>query len=95
MRVPPEGEKRIWITAPLARARLDLANGIYAALIAVLYQLYEPASEATRKALAGCALALMSVLTVLGEALARMPSSPEHPGVNAGLTSPRGHSCAE
>ena len=28
---------------------------------------------------------------MLGEALARMPSSPEHPGVNAGLTftSPR------
>jgi hypothetical protein len=91
MRVPPEGEKRIWITAPQARARLDLANGIYAALIAVLYQLYEPACEATRKALAGCALALMSVLTVLGDALARMPASPEHPGVNAGLTftSPR------
>lgn len=91
MRVPPEGEKRIWITAPPARARLDLANGIYAALIAALYQLYEPAGEATRKALAGCALALMSVLTVLGEALARMPASPEHPGVNAGLTftSPR------
>ena len=91
MRVPPEGEKRIWITAPQARARLDLANGAYAALIAVLYQLYEPAGEATRKALAGCALALMSVLTVLGEALARMPASPEHPGVNAGLTftSPR------
>jgi hypothetical protein len=91
MRVPPEGEKRIWITAPQARARLDLANGIYGALIAVLYQLYEPAGETTRKALAGCALALMSVLTVLGEALARMPSSPEHPGVNAGLTftSPR------
>jgi len=91
MRVPPKGEKRIWITAPQARARLDLANGAYAALIAVLYQLYEPAGEATRKALAGCALALMSVLTVLGEALARMPASPEHPGLNAGLTftSPR------
>ena len=36
-------------------------------------------------------MALMSVLSVLGEALARMPASPEHPGVNAGLTftSPR------
>jgi len=91
MRVPPKGEKRIWITAPQARARLDLASGMYAALVAVLYQLYEPAGEATRKALAGCALALMSVLTVLGEALARMPSSAQHPGVNAGLTftSPR------
>ena len=91
MRVPPPGEPRIWITAPQARARLDLANGIYAGLLSVLYQLYEPAGEATRKALAGCALALMSVLTELGEALARMPASPEHPGVNAGLsfTSPR------
>lgn len=91
MRVPPKGEQRIWITAPKARARLDLANGVYAALISVLYQLYEPAGEATRRALAACALALMSVLTVLGEALARTPSSPEHPGVNAGLTftSPR------
>jgi hypothetical protein len=91
MRVPPGGEKRIWITAPQARARLDLANGVYAALLSVLYQVYEPAGDATRKALAGCALALMSVLTVLGDSLARMPASPEHPGVNAGLTftSPR------
>jgi hypothetical protein len=91
MRLPPPGEQRIWITSPQARARLDLANGVYAALISVLYQLYEPAGDATRKALAGCALALMSVLTVLGEALARMPASPEHPGVNAGVTftSPR------
>lgn len=91
MRVPPEGEKRIWITAPPSRARLDLANGVYTALIAVLYQIYEPAGDATRKALAGCAMALMSVLSVLGETLARMPASPEHPGVNAGMTftSPR------
>jgi hypothetical protein len=57
----------------------------------VLFQLYEPAGDATRKALAGCALALMSVITVLGESLARIPASLEHPGVNAGLTftSPR------
>jgi hypothetical protein len=91
MRVPPKGEKRVWITAPASRATLDLANGIYGALISVLYQLYEPAAEATRQALASCAMALMSVLTALGEMLARMASSPEHPGVNAGLTftSPR------
>ena len=91
MRVPPEGEKRIWITAPQARARLDLANGVYGALVSVLYQLYEPSGDATRKALAACAMALMSVLSALGESLARMPASPEHPGVNAGLTftSPR------
>jgi hypothetical protein len=91
MRVPPEGDRRIWITAPRARARLDLANGVYGALLSVLSQIYEPSEEATRKALAGCALALMSVLTKLGEGLARMPASPEHPGVNAGMTftSPR------
>lgn len=91
MRVPPEGEARVWITAPQARARLDLANGVYAALISVLYQLYEPASAATRKALAACALALMSAMSALGETLARLPASPEHPGVHAGLTftSPR------
>ena len=91
MRVPPPGDKRIWITHPPARARLDLANAVYGALLCVLSQTYEPSDEATRKALAGCAMALMSVLTKLGEALARMPASPEHPGVNAGLTftSPR------
>lgn len=91
MRVPPEGEKRIWVTAPQARVRLDLANGVYGALVSVLYQLYEPADDATRTALAACAMALMSVLSVLGESLARMPASPEQPGVNAGLTftSPR------
>lgn len=91
MRVPPEGDKRVWITEPPARARLDLANAVYAALLSVLSQIYEPSDEATRKALAGCALALMSVLTKLGESLARMPASPEHPGVHAGITftSPR------
>ena len=91
MRVPPEGDQRIWITDPQARARLDLANAVYGALLSVLSQIYEPSDEATRKALAGCAMALMSVLTKLGEALARMPASAKHPGVNAGITftSPR------
>lgn len=91
MRAPPERQRRIWITAPQARARLDLANGVYVALVSVLYQLYEPAGEAARKALASGAFALMSALSSLGESLARMPASPDHPGVNAGLTftSPR------
>jgi hypothetical protein len=91
MRAPAQEQPRVWITAPQARAKVDLANGVYGALITVLYQLYEPASGSTRKALAACAVSLMSALTALGEALARMPASPEHPGVHAGLTfaSPR------
>lgn len=91
MRRPPDGVERLWVTAPEARARLDLANGVYAALVTVLYQLYEPAEERARQALAECALALMSELGALGDALARLPANPDHPGVNAGLTftSPR------
>ncbi len=41
--------------------------------------LEKPASEEMRQALAACAFALMSALTVLGEALKRIASSPEHP----------------
>lgn len=86
MRKPAEDTKRLWITDPAARAQLDLANGVYAALVAVLYQLYEPGRDALRGALAQCALSLMSVLGSLGHALARLPANPDHPGVNAGLT---------
>jgi hypothetical protein len=91
MRAPTTDEPRVWIRDPQARARLDLANGVYVALISVLYQLYEPATSFTRKALATCALSLMSALSALGEALARLPASLEHPGAHAGLTftSPR------
>ena len=91
MRRPAQGTKRLWITAPAARAQLDMANGVYAALLATLYQLYEPAGEEVRAALAQCALSLMSVLGSLGNALARLPANPDHPGINAGLTftSPR------
>ena len=91
MRAPTADEPRVWIRDPQARARLDLANGVYAALISVLYQLYEPASGSTRKALAACALSRMSALSTLGEALARMPAGGDHPEAHAGVTftSPR------
>jgi hypothetical protein len=91
MRAPAKDDTRVWITNPQARARLDLANGVYGALISVLCQLYEPASNSTRKALAEAALSLMSALKALGEELTRLPASPDHPGVHAGLTftSPR------
>jgi hypothetical protein len=85
MRRPAAGVARVWITARPAAELLDLGNAIYGALLTLLAQLYEPHAPGGRKVLMGAAVKLMHGLSRVGEQLARLPASPEHPGT-AGLT---------
>jgi hypothetical protein len=84
MRRPARGRKRVWITAQPAAEMVDLGNAVYGVLLALLAQLYEP--HAPRKTIAAAAMDMMRALSRIGSALARLPASPDLPGVNAGLT---------
>jgi hypothetical protein len=87
MRRPADPTNRVWITAPEAVRHLDLANAIYGQVLVLLEQTYAPAvSGADRRAFFQAAMSLMHALSMLGQKLARMPASPDHPGVMAGLT---------
>jgi hypothetical protein len=87
MRRPSDPDGRVWIRDPEALKRLDLANAIYAQVLNLLTEVYGPGhSTEERKALCGAAMDLMHALSALGRDLARLPASPEHPSINAGLT---------
>ena len=87
MRRPVDPGERVWIIQPDAVLRLDLANAMYAQVVTLLVQSYDPASDKdTRRAFVDVAILLMQGVSVLGQALARLPANPDRPGVNAGLT---------
>jgi hypothetical protein len=87
MRRPADPTSRVWITAPEAVRHLDLANAIYGQVLVLLEEAYAPSVCATdRRAFFQAAMSLMHALSMLGQKLARMPASPDHPGVMAGLT---------
>jgi hypothetical protein len=87
MRCPADPTSRVWITEPEAVRHLDLANAIYGQVLVLLEEAYAPSVRATdRGAFFQAAMALMHALSLLGRKLARMPASPDHPGVMAGLT---------
>jgi hypothetical protein len=87
MRRPADPTDRVWITAPDAVRHLDLANAIYGQVLVLLEEAYAPAmSAADRRAYVDAAMLLMRALSTLGQKLARMPASEDHPGVMAGLT---------
>ena len=87
MRRPADATDRVWITAPDAVSHLDLANAIYGQVLVLLEEAYAPAVSGTdRRAFFQAAMFLMQALSTLGQKLARLPASPDHPGVMAGLT---------
>ncbi|MFC5487403.1 ferritin-like domain-containing protein, partial [Microvirga aerilata] len=87
MRCPTDSTSRVWIMAPEAVRHLDLANAIYGQVLILLEEVYAPSMCATdRRAFFQAAMSLMQTLSLLGHKLARMPASPGHPGVMAGLT---------
>lgn len=87
MRRPVDLEERVWITDPDAVRRLDLANAIYGQVLTLLVQSYAPAmDDDSRRAFVDAAITLMQAVSVLGQALARLPANPDRPGVNAGVT---------
>jgi hypothetical protein len=87
MRCPADPTNRVWVTAPGTIKHLDLANAIYGQALVLLEEAYAPAvSAADRRAFFQAAMSLMRALSTLGQKLARMPASEDHPGVMAGLT---------
>lgn len=88
MRQPIDKANRVWINNPQAAKVLDLANAIYGHMLRCLVQAYgRDADDAESKRLfATLARELMSVLTPVCEHLAALPASPDHPGINAGMT---------
>ena len=83
MRKPEPGLERVWITASPAAETVDLGNAIYAVLMTLVAQLFQPVQQ---KAVMGAAIDVMHALGRAGKALARLPASNDLPGVNAGLT---------
>ena len=77
----------MWIAKPTAVRRLDRASAVHAQVVTLLVQSYGSTSgKDTRRALVDAAILLMQGVAVLGQALARLPANPDHPGVNAGVT---------
>jgi hypothetical protein len=86
MRRPLNEASRIWITAPEAAAYLDLANATYGAMLSVLTRTFSISDREQQTLLMKVSVELMEASGSISVALARMPASPHHPNVNAGVT---------
>lgn len=88
MRRPSEPEGKIYIDAEPAAMILDIANALYGMLLRFLVQAYaQPAAAApTKERMLAAAIRLMHVLDKTAKALAKLPASLDHPGINAGMT---------
>jgi hypothetical protein len=68
---------------------LDFANASYGLLVRLLMQAYAQASPdaaADKEGMMSAAIELMHVLNQAANALVKLPASPEHPGIHAGMT---------
>ncbi|MBD3677133.1 MAG: CDGSH iron-sulfur domain-containing protein [Rhodobacteraceae bacterium] len=85
---PADPENRVWINDPEAAKVLDLGNSIYNLMLRFLSQSFgrDPGEASHKRLFTTLARELMSVLTPVGEHLASLPASPDHPGVNAGIS---------
>lgn len=81
-------EPLVLINAPDAELVLDLANSIYSLMVRALVQSYgrDIGYRDDKAPLMSLAINLMFVLEGLACHLASLPASPDHPGVNAGMT---------
>jgi hypothetical protein len=89
MRRPPEAEDKIFVESAEAAPVLDLANAIYSVLLRCLVQAFGRdgrQAQAEQKRYVGIAIELMHCLAVASTVLAKLPASPHHPGVTAGMT---------
>ncbi|CAG9166175.1 ferritin-like protein [Cupriavidus respiraculi] len=92
MRKPPEPEGKVYVDDPQAARVMDFGNACYAMLLQCLVQAFghtgtkpgEPENAQSRTLSA--AIDLMHVLGRTASALARLPASAAHPGINAGLS---------
>ncbi|HLL52859.1 MAG TPA: ferritin-like domain-containing protein [Myxococcaceae bacterium] len=87
MRKPADEKARVWVTEPQAAAHLDLANAIYGTMLSLLAQTFAaPLPPPELRVLMRASVELMEASAAVATALARLPASPDHPGVNAGMT---------
>ncbi|WP_116090260.1 ferritin-like domain-containing protein [Sphingomonas crusticola] len=88
LRQPPEPEGKVFVDHPEAVTLLDFACATYGLLLRCLVQCFaRPETEgAAPNALMGAAIELMHVLGETATALARIPATTGHNGVNAGMT---------
>jgi len=85
---PRDPANRVWITDPQAAKVLDLANSLYNMMLRLLAQSWgrDPGEGDHKRLFVTLAREMMSLLTPVGQYLARLPAGPEHPGVNAGVS---------
>jgi hypothetical protein len=89
MRRPSEPEGRVFINAMPAAILLDFANASYGMLLRLLMQAYAtpvPEAAADKARMMSAAIDLMHVLAKAAQALVKLPASPDHPGIHAGMT---------
>lgn len=86
MRKPAADLPRVWISQEPAASFLDLANALYGAMLQLLDQTFSCQDAADRTAFMLASVELMEACAAVATALARLPASPDHPGVNAGVT---------
>jgi hypothetical protein len=89
MRRPPEPAGKVFINAEPAAMILDFANASYGMLLRLLTQAYaqaSPEAAADKEGMMSAAIELMHVLNQAANALVKLPASPEHPGIHAGMT---------
>lgn len=89
MRRPLVDTDRVFVDDPAAARVLDFGNAVYALLLRLLVQSFGrrgAEGAALRDRHLGAAIGLMHVLGRAGRALARLPASDAHAGVNAGLS---------
>ncbi len=89
LRAPQERGDTCFIDDPGSAPLLDFACATYGLLLRTLVQSFGragPAATAERTALLGVSFQLMHVLGTAATALARLPATPDRPGMNAGMT---------
>jgi len=76
------------ITDPLARRVADIGNSVYGLMLHTLVQVCAPTPlpDGLRQELSDISSELMRLTGMVGEACTRLPSGPDHPEANAGLS---------
>jgi hypothetical protein len=86
MREPVQGVERVWVTAEPAAAYLDIGNAFYGAMLNMLNQTFGDPDPREQFMLMKASVEVMEACAAVATALARLPASEDHPGVNAGLS---------
>ncbi|HYO80630.1 MAG TPA: ferritin-like domain-containing protein [Bryobacteraceae bacterium] len=86
MRRPPDPEGKVFIDAEPSARVLDLANAAYGMLLRCLVQAYSKSARSEKERMLAAAIDLMHVVGMIATALAKLPATRDHQGINAGMT---------